>query len=130
MYRLLSRPKDGNPVLGARFSPEDRAALRAHAARHDRTISDIIREGVRAVIQPSNALPGERPQFPATPMRPRTLPPGQGTIRQALSNSLAEQARLAAADAAVSDRRPRDGRAADAAGMLTDQAVRGALARR
>jgi hypothetical protein len=127
MYRLLSKPKE---VLGARFSPEEAAALRRYAVRQNCTLSDIIREGVRAVIQPSNTHLAERPQFPATTMRPRTLPNGQATTRQALSDSLAEQARLTAADAAVmADRRPREGRGADAGGMLTDQAVRGAIAR-
>jgi hypothetical protein len=107
MYHLLSSPKDGNPVLGARFSPGEAAALRQYATHHNCTISDIIREGVRTVIQPSNTL-AEQPPFPAMPMRPRTLPPGQAATRQALSNSLAEKTRLAGAEAAVlADRRSR-----------------------
>jgi hypothetical protein len=119
VHALRYRPRDGNAILGARFSPIEAAELRQHAARHNRTISEVIREAVRAVVQPSNDMLIETLRPDALPVSPRTLPREPDRTRQTLSSRFAEQEWLTEADAAtMADRRSRDGRSGDGAVFL------------
>jgi hypothetical protein len=121
------RPRDGRAVLSVRAGDDRIARVHEAARRRGCTLTAIMNEAIDYVIGPSADQLSEPREKPAAFMR-RTLP--SDAARHAISNSLAEQARLAGSDAAVMvDRRSRDERSADKAGMITDKAVRGLLGR-
>jgi hypothetical protein len=107
--------RDGSAILSVRIGDELAALVRRTARQRGCTIADLLRPAIRAAVnQPSTEPLSE---FPPAFM-PRTLP--REASRQALSTSLAEQAHLAAAGAAVmTDRRSRDGRMTEP-GMLKE----------
>jgi hypothetical protein len=131
LARLMREPRhrdkrDGRAVLAVRVGDELASLVRLAAPRQGRTISDLLRPAIIAAVnQPST----QRSELHSPAFMPRTLP--REAARQALSSSLGEQARLAAAGAAVmADRRPRDARGANSSGMLTDAVAFGSLSLR
>jgi hypothetical protein len=114
------RPRDGQRVLSVRAGDERIARVHEAARRRGCTLTTIMNEAIDHVIGPSTLPLSEPRQEQSKVFTPRTLP--REAARQSLSNSLAEQARLATADAAVmADRRPRDGRMTET-GMMTEPA--------
>jgi hypothetical protein len=114
------RPGDGQRVLSVRAGDERIARVHQAARRRGCTLTTIINEAIDHGIGPSTGPLSEPQQEQPKVFAPRTLP--REAARQSLSNILAEQARLATADAAVmADRRPRDGRMTET-GMMTEPA--------
>jgi hypothetical protein len=117
--------RDGRAVLSVRVGDEVVALVRRAARERGCTIADLLRPAIiSAVSQPSTDHLSEIKPTAGLHMRPRTIaetgPPATERARQALSGNLAEQARLAAADAAVSAGcQPRQ--AHDAAGLFTER---------
>ena len=97
--------RGGRAVLSARVGDEVAALVRCSARQSGRTISDWVRQVILAAVnQPSTGHVPEVPSERGSHMRPRTLPTSASaneTARRTLSTNFADQARLAAADAAV-----------------------------
>lgn len=130
LNRRLGEPRrrdkrDGRAVLAVRVGDELAALVRGIARQRGCSIADLLRPAIlRAVNEPQTEpltpLAGER-LFPGQPRRMPAAPDPK--VRARIRTSLADQARLAAADAAtVADRRSRD-QCAIAPGMLTDGLV-------
>jgi hypothetical protein len=120
--RRLGEPRrrdkrDGREVLSVRVGDEVAALVRRSARQSGRTISDWVRQVILAAVnQPSTDHLTELRELPS-PFMARTLP--HDAVRQAITDSLARQARLTDAGAAVMiDRRPRDARSDDGAVFL------------
>ena len=117
--------RDGRAVLAVRVGDELAALVRGVARQRGCTIADLLRPAIlRAVnepqTQPLAPLAGERLFLGQPRKMPAALDP---KVRARISTSLADQARLTAADAATTeDRRSRDYRAR-MAGAPTDAAL-------
>jgi hypothetical protein len=112
------RPRDGQRVLSVRAGDDRIARVHEAARRRGCTLSAIMNEAIDYVTGPStHQFPDSRGHPPA--FMPRTLP--RDATRQAITANLTEQRRLPAAGAAtMTDRRSRDERRAQAAGMLAE----------
>jgi hypothetical protein len=120
--------RDGRAVLSVRVGDEVAALVRRAARERGCTIADLVRPAILAAVsQPSTHQLTERPSEQGFHMQARTIaktPVPSDTARQALSTTLAEQARLARADAAViSDRRSRNLQNAERPGMMSEVAL-------
>ena len=112
--------RDGQAVLSVRVGDELAALVRLTARRQGRTLSDLLRPAILAAVnQPSTEHLTELPPDRGLHMHARKLAaPSMSSDRNGISVGLAERAKLAAADAAVTaDRRSRDLRSA---GLLTE----------
>jgi hypothetical protein len=111
------RPRDGRRALSVRAGEERIARVHEAARRRGCTLTEILNEAIDYVIRPSAQALSE-PHASPPAFTPHKLP--REATRQALSTSLAEQARLAAAGAAtMAGRQPPDGRMTEP-GMMTE----------
>jgi hypothetical protein len=111
------RPRDGRRALSVRAGEERIARVHEAARRRGCTLTEILNEAIDYVIRPSTQ-PLSEPHSSPPAFMSRTLP--REDTRQSITTSLAERARLAAADAAtMADRRPPDGRITEP-GRLTE----------
>jgi hypothetical protein len=120
------RPRDGRTALTVRLGDQLVAQVRDLAQQRRCTVSQLLREALQSVIPPSSA------PFHAHREQPVSFLPRRLEVpRKAISANLAEQARLAAADAATMvDRRSRNARAPNEEGMMTERWGQSSLARR